>query len=612
MTGKKISRDDRETRLAAAAVFFVSFLVYLATLPRTVSFEDSAEFVTSSAVLGIPHPSGYPLYVILGHLFTLLPFGTVPWRVALLSAVCASAALALAYLLAEGLARLAGARLGRAGRLAMVLVLLQPAFAEIWWSQAIYAKVYALHALLLVLTAWLLLGFAAGRGLGRLYAAALAFGLACSNHLFLALAAAPSFLLFAAAGPMPWKRPSVWLKLAGCWLLGLVPYVYLPLRSLSAPPYAMGRISGLSDLGCFVTRCRYDDVGLSAWNKFGLTTDIFRQLAWALGPLLLALIAFWIYRSVRSGSRRVLWFSAGCLAAVAAAPLALALRAMDWTAENSYMARVYALPGFAFAAILAAAGAAAVLGRLASRRSRVAAVALLGLLPILTLLSGLPRIQAYRDPLPETYGRAVLSSLPRNAVLAVNDYNFIQDTELFVLAYLQVVEKFRTDVTVVQDAGIEPFHEPRLPAGYAYSPLAVRRRVLLESVRRDPALAGRPVFATYAPEALGGGFRARSNGLVFELLPPGAAEPSAAAAALELPDEGLLRSQPVLGLLAAHVLYARAAALTEAGRTRDAADTLVSAIGLDTAPFSDDYTGFMAHRAAVNREMARPASGGVQ
>ena len=57
------------------ALFFVSFGVYVATLARTVGFIDSGELAWASASLGIPHPTGYPLYTLLTYLFvSAFPF----------------------------------------------------------------------------------------------------------------------------------------------------------------------------------------------------------------------------------------------------------------------------------------------------------------------------------------------------------------------------------------------------------------------------------------------------------------------------------------------------------------------------------------------------------
>ena len=65
----------RKLALALAGVFLVLFLVYVATLMPTVVDQDSGELVAASHVLGIPHPTGYPLWALLGRAFDLLPVG---------------------------------------------------------------------------------------------------------------------------------------------------------------------------------------------------------------------------------------------------------------------------------------------------------------------------------------------------------------------------------------------------------------------------------------------------------------------------------------------------------------------------------------------------------
>jgi hypothetical protein len=62
--------------------------VYLLTLCPTVAGGDSGELIAAAFEPGIAHPPGYPLYVLGGKLFTLLPWGTVAWRVNLFSAIC--------------------------------------------------------------------------------------------------------------------------------------------------------------------------------------------------------------------------------------------------------------------------------------------------------------------------------------------------------------------------------------------------------------------------------------------------------------------------------------------------------------------------------------------
>jgi transmembrane protein TMEM260 (protein O-mannosyltransferase) len=84
--------------------------VYVRTAAPSVLSGDSAEFQLAAPLLGVPHPTTYPLYVLLGKLATLLiPFGDMAWRVTLVSALCAALAVALFFLLARRIAGLPGA-----------------------------------------------------------------------------------------------------------------------------------------------------------------------------------------------------------------------------------------------------------------------------------------------------------------------------------------------------------------------------------------------------------------------------------------------------------------------------------------------------------------------
>lgn len=79
-------------------VVITSFSTYVLTLAPTITAGDSSEMITAAATLGIPHQSSYPINTILGHLFTKLPFGSLPWRVNLMSAVLHALTLGILYL----------------------------------------------------------------------------------------------------------------------------------------------------------------------------------------------------------------------------------------------------------------------------------------------------------------------------------------------------------------------------------------------------------------------------------------------------------------------------------------------------------------------------------
>ncbi|RJP55723.1 MAG: DUF2723 domain-containing protein, partial [Deltaproteobacteria bacterium] len=79
--------------------FIVSFLIYLATLAPTIIFSDAPELVAAGFDLGIAHPPGYSLYLILLKLSSFIPFGSLSFRGNLLSAFFASLTVIGVYLL---------------------------------------------------------------------------------------------------------------------------------------------------------------------------------------------------------------------------------------------------------------------------------------------------------------------------------------------------------------------------------------------------------------------------------------------------------------------------------------------------------------------------------
>src|SRR3989338_9893026 len=91
--------------IIASAIFCLVMAVYLFTLAPTIYIEDNPELITAAATLGIPHPSGYPLFVLLGKLFTFIPFGSIPWRVNLMSAFFSALTISFLYLILNKITR---------------------------------------------------------------------------------------------------------------------------------------------------------------------------------------------------------------------------------------------------------------------------------------------------------------------------------------------------------------------------------------------------------------------------------------------------------------------------------------------------------------------------
>ena len=89
-----------KTLVAATFVFLVALLIYRLTLAPTVTLVDSGELIVAARFLGVAHPPGFPLYLILAHLVSLLPFGSIAFRINSASAIFAALACGMLTLVA--------------------------------------------------------------------------------------------------------------------------------------------------------------------------------------------------------------------------------------------------------------------------------------------------------------------------------------------------------------------------------------------------------------------------------------------------------------------------------------------------------------------------------
>ncbi len=219
--------------LAGVAVFVFVLALYVRTLAPTVLYLNDPKFLDSVmlqmqvCVLGITHPTGYPTYLMLTHLFTYLPVGDPAYRVNLGSAVYAALAVVAVYAAALLLSQRVVA--AAAGALAFGL-------GAALWSQAVIAEVYTLNALLVAVTIVALLLWREHRRDRYLLLSAFLLGLCLTNHLTSGLLLPGSFLF---VGLVDWRKlVDVRLVLggAGLFLLGLTPYLYLPIRAAMDPP----------------------------------------------------------------------------------------------------------------------------------------------------------------------------------------------------------------------------------------------------------------------------------------------------------------------------------------------------------------------------------------
>ena len=458
-------RPERSDWLQAAMVVAALFTLYAVSSPRTVALEDDGLFVLSSRFLGIEHPPGYPLFTLLGKLFTLLPVGSVAYRVHLASAFFGA--------LSGGAAWLCARRLGL-DRVAAWVAALGLGLSPVFWSQSIIAEVYTLNTFLFLTLAYLALG----EHPRRLPWMAFLFGLSLSNHWPLMLLAAPAFavIMWPCRVELLKRLPLLALLLA----LGLLPYAWMVLLSWSGLPISFdGPLESFREFWYFVSRAGYAEVDASPgadWlDRLRFFPFLAGQLVFQFAVLGTVLAAVGLAVQRRRLERRVSWFLV--VAFLMPSAVLLMLLGFEYNSVSKHVFHVYPLPAYAVAALWMGTGFAWMRERFTLRapQATACAAALLGLIAILGSRTNLLADYDW----PARYAKAVLHTLPKDAVLFVKS-----DADLGPIGYFHIVENLRPDITLYQSGGLvlgnRLFHPLRTSE-------ETRQRLLSEFIEREPS-----------------------------------------------------------------------------------------------------------------------------
>ena len=413
-------------------------------MPRTVYNLDSAELSTAAATLGIPHAPGYPLYVLIGHLFTRIPLGDVGFRMNLMSGVFGGIALVLLFSIVHHLT---------SSRASAVFAAWLLGFSYPFWSDAIVAEVYTLDVALVLATLLCCLRWQTHKRTPDLLLIGLLFGLSLANRTTNILSA-PALVLFL----LPDLRRH-WPRIcasAAAVLPGLSLYLLLPLRSASSHAYRWG--SGY-DLSAVPDRRDLTDPASLWWY---VSARVFRGFAEAYT---------WDDRAREAMDFAAdLWLAyLGGGALLAAAGAAILLLTQRRVAALLLIVAVphtlfyvnYAVPdkdtmfltSYAVLAILAGVGVGAASKLLAQHNVRGAPSVLLAATCLFAaglVVVNAPLVNVSGDQRARERGEALFASADRGAVV-VGSW-----TDIAPLEYLQLVEGRRSDLALVQDWALHP------------------------------------------------------------------------------------------------------------------------------------------------------------
>lgn len=214
-----LERLNEKISLATVLAFGLPFLIYLLTLAPTIYNLDSAELSTAAATGGIVRATGYPLYLLLGRLWSVIPVGDVGYRLNLLSAVCGALTIFLSWHI---LARLKVNVWARAGALGLL------ATAPYFWALSLIAEVYTLHTVLMAAVILLMLRWYERPSVWGLGAAVFLLALSLGNHAATVLLAPACLFLVLVRAPRLAFSPRT-LVVGGLALVaGISIYLYLP------------------------------------------------------------------------------------------------------------------------------------------------------------------------------------------------------------------------------------------------------------------------------------------------------------------------------------------------------------------------------------------------
>ncbi len=454
--------------LAPALAAAFAFSIYVITAAPGAWWGDGLELTAAAKTLGVPHPPGYPLYTLLGHLLLNLFASTDGGRVmtlfsAVLCALGSGLAGGVAYAILRDEPQQVDSTEPRApvDRGASLLVALGAtlcvAFSRTLWEHATFAEVYPLTFFLVTAMA-LLVVWPGPRGhepgLSRAVLVALLAGLSTLNH-YSAIAAGP-LVLFAT---LSWGRVrsnaggfiGMLLAIVAICLLG---YVWIPFRAAANPPLNFGNADSFGGLIWMLTGGDYGAIqALRSGSASAWSSGAERWLSWwgeqLLGPGRTAV-------SLVLGAMMILGATIG--------NLLLAIRRPAWgwgglallgaTLGFSIFYRIPDIEGYFLPAIPALIMGYAELTRRSIRRTvspqgRLMIGATVGVL-LLTIGLGMLRLHLDKvdkswDRGPEIWASELLRSLPEDALVLTRQG---ADSEIYALWYAQMVSGQRPDVSV--------------------------------------------------------------------------------------------------------------------------------------------------------------------
>ena len=425
--------SDRREYVVAAGLWVAFFILYLKTLAPTVGFIDAGELATVATTLGIAHPTGYPLFTLLGRLFAMIPIASREIvRLNIMAALFTSMAAVVFFF---SMLELLGSTTNRTSRIvAAGFSSAALACSRTFWSEGLSIEVYSLHVLLICMTILFFLKAINTDKSQWWFLFAYTLGLSFTNHLTtILLAPAFVFLFFYEHRFTRIAFDRIRILIVP-FLVGLSAYLYLPIRASSNPLLNWGNPSTFEKLWWHFSGKQFrvwmfesTDAAQKQFHYFMNNTPVeFYYI-----PIIVAVAGMLI---LLFSDRKKFFFIVLLLISCVGYSINYDIHDID-----SYFL-------LAFISLMMFAGVAVqkVVASM-SRYTVIGSICILSLIVIVEAAQNIDSVDQHANYMVEDYTRNILANLPKNSLIISYEWDFFVSASL----YFQHVEHVRPDIVVI-------------------------------------------------------------------------------------------------------------------------------------------------------------------
>lgn len=478
-------------RAISFSLFIFILVVYINNLTRDIYSGDIGDLVTAAFVFGVPHPPGYPLLTMLGAAFSHLPFPITPvTKVALVSVFSSMLALLLFFKFSL-----------RETKSFFIAILSASvlAFSYIFWFFSEIPEVFALNNLFTVALFYFAIQFYEKRNNKFLYISSFLVGLSLTNQHQIILIFPSIILLLLPSLKKFIKDWSILFKSASLFILGLLPYLYVPLAASRDPVVNWNNPSNLENFLHLVLRQDYvtfSKGNLQFLERLPIFDVYFTSLLnnYSILIVLICICGFFFLlknKKIKLASFILAFLISGPLFIFYIMPVIIdadMLGVIERLYAQSFIIFIFFLP-YGFLSIHN------LIKRVIPKKIDPKIFLLVFLIvPIQMFFYNFEKNNLSNTNIGDNLGYDLLSSLPQNAIILLHG-----DSNTFNAWYVHYVLGFRPDVTLVNNkgAGNDYFQQNLYDAFIKKNPNSNLGKEDVFRISLPEIIKKRPFFSTF-------------------------------------------------------------------------------------------------------------------